>query len=497
MKRLIMVLMLALFAGSMSPVAGETAPNPSAEPAPLVAVTQHVGRFGGEKVNYTATVRENFMPGRDGVPNAHIVTIAYVRDDVADRASRPVAFVFNGGPGASSSPLHMNGVGPRVRDDQKIRNNPHSLLDVADLVFIDPVGAGFSRNFTTEAGPQYWSRTGDARSVAQVIKSWLERNDREASPRYLIGESYGTVRNAYLLQNHQDELGIDGVVQVAVVGGGRDDPDAGYIGDFPTMAATAWYWKKASREQTVGEAFENAADFAGGEYRAALAKGDALTAEDKRRIAQKMSTMIGVPADFILERDLRLSKDDFMFTLIADQGLRTGQLDTRVSAPLEGATRGAAGDPTMFGPGGLKIDGSGLIGIYEPFYQPEDAERPPSSLERYLREDLGFDTSVRRYRGVNFDVNQAWDHEGGPPVGPIIAKAMHDDPHLRLVWTNGYYDMSTPAYAARRSIAEAGAPQERVQEILLPGPHSVFDGDKNKAVLSKALRDFLTRPTRP
>ncbi len=492
MKGLVTAAALAVLAISPSGARADAALHiPAAERAPVVSVTRQVGEFNGEKVHYTATVRENFLAGPDGVPNAHLVTIAYVRDGIADPSTRPVAFVFNGGPGASSSPLHMNGVGPRLRAEGEIRNNPYSLLDVADLVFIDPVGAGFSRNFTTEAGPQYWSRTGDAKSVAEVIGRWLRDNGREASPRFLIGESYGTVRNAYLLANHQDELHIDGFVQVAMVGHASDDPDERVIGDFPSMAATAWYWERIPRGRSVTEVFEEAADFAGNELRAALAQGDSLPEREKRAVANRMSSMIGIPAQFILDKNLRLSKDDFMFTLIADRGLRTGQLDTRVSSPLDGATRGPAGDPTMFGPGGLKIDGSGLIGIDEP-NQPPEPDRPSTTLERYLTEDLGFKTAVKHYRGVNFDANQAWDRDGNRPIAPIIARAMREDPNLRLFWTNGYYDLSTPAFAARMSLQEAGVPSDRVQELLLAGPHSVFDGGDNKATLSQALREFMT-----
>ncbi|HLT92542.1 MAG TPA: hypothetical protein VKZ85_16535 [Woeseiaceae bacterium] len=494
MRRLTPALLLMLAAVAWATPAGSTAGEPARTREPVVSVTRHSGEFNGETVHYTATVRENFLSGPDGIPNAHLVTIAYVRDGVPDPAQRPVAFVFNGGPGASSSPLHMDGIGPRIREGDTIRPNPYSLLDAVDLVFIDPVGAGFSRNFTTEAGKQYWSRTGDAKSVATVIARWLRDNGREASPRYLIGESYGTVRNAYLLANHQHELRIDGVVQVAMVGHTGNDPDERVIGDFPSMAATAWYWEKIPRDRTVAEVFEDAADFAGSTLRAALAQGDALPEDEKRRVARAMAALIGIPADFIADKNLRLAKDDFMFTLIADRGLRTGQLDTRVSAPLEGATRGAAGDPTMFGPGGLKIDGSGLIGIDEP-NQPPLTDRPPTALERYLTEDLAFETAVPQYRGVNFDANQAWDHEGSPPIMPMIARAMQDDPGLRLVWTNGYYDLSTPAYAARLAVEQAGLPQERVQEILLAGPHSVFQGDDNKAILSQALREFMAGGT--
>jgi len=462
-----------------------------AQRQPLVAVTHHVGEFDGQEVPYTATVRENFLNGPDGRAEASLVTIAYVRDGTVDPAQRPVIFAFNGGPGASSSPLHLNGIGPVIRDGETIRNNPSSLLDVADLVFIDPVGTGFSRNFTTAAGPRYWSRSGDAASVAAIIERWLKANGREASPRYLMGESYGTVRAAYLLKDYQSRLHFDGVVQVAVVSA-RGDADAGYLGDFPAMATTAWYWKKAGQGKTVAQAFEDAAAFAADVLAPAYAKGDALSAPEKAGIARRMAAMIGIPAETIAAKNLRLSKDDFMFGVIADQGQRTGQLDTRVSAPLEGATRGAAGDPTMFGPGGLKRDGSGTIGIDEPD-APVEPDRPPTALERYFRETLKFDTPVRYYRGVNFDVNFAWDHEGSSDINAVVAQAMKDDPKLRLVWTGGYFDLSTPAYAARVGMAKAGVPADRTQEILVPGPHSAFEGDANKAVLAAALRRFVTR----
>src|SRR5690606_36881467 len=180
MRRLTPALLLMLAAVAWATPAGSTAGEPARSREPVVSITRHSGEFNGETVHYTATVRENFLSGPDGIPNAHLVTIAYVRDGVPDPAQRPVAFVFNGGLGASSSPLHMDGIGSRIREGDTIRPNPYSLLDAVDLVFIDPVGAGFSRNFTTEAGKQYWSRTGDAKSVATVIARWLRDNGREA-----------------------------------------------------------------------------------------------------------------------------------------------------------------------------------------------------------------------------------------------------------------------------------------------------------------------------
>lgn len=466
------------------------ADTPSASRAPVVAVTRHSGVFDGQTIVYTATVRENFMNGPDGRANATIVTTAYVRDDISDRGSRPVVFAYNGGPGASSTPLHLNGIGPVLRLDGHFYNNPHSLLDVADLIFIDPVGTGFSRNFTNAAGGQYWSQTGDAASVAEVIERWLKDNNREVSPRYLVGESYGTVRSAAILRDFQSRLRFNGLVQVAVVTG-LAAPDDTFLGEFPTMAATAWYWKKTPQERPVAEIFEEAARFARDTLAPAYAKGDRLSAAEKMALAKRMAAMIGIPARTLLDRNLRLPKDDFMFALIADRGLRTGQLDTRVSSPLESATRGAAGDPTLFGPGGLKRDGSQAIGIDESD-APVEPDRPPSANEIYFRETLKFDPPVRSYRGVNFDVNFAWKEEEDGDINRIVADAMKKDLSLRLVWTGGYYDLSTPSYAARRAIAAAGIPADRTQEILLAGPHSVFEAVGDKPMLIAALRKFVT-----
>src|SRR5262249_48306471 len=148
----------------------------------------------------------HILKGPDSIPNAFLVTIAYVRDDVRDKSTRPVMFAFNGGPGASSSPLHFSGIGPRMGGPGggKAVNNPYSILDATDLVFIDPVGTGFSRPYTTEIGKQfYWNVNGDAASVARVIDQWLTKYGRETSPRYMIGESYGTTRIGAILRTQK------------------------------------------------------------------------------------------------------------------------------------------------------------------------------------------------------------------------------------------------------------------------------------------------------
>ena len=204
-----------------------TSPPSLVSRTPVVAVTKHTGVVGAQAFSYSAIVEEHVLSGPDSVPNASLVTIAYVRDDVADASKRPVMFVFNGGPGSSSSPLHMRGLGPRLTssDGTGTTENPESILDVVDLVFIDPVGTGFSRPYTTGVGRAfYWSQTGDATSVATAIEHWLAVHNRARSPRYLAGESYGTARAGYLM-SARPQLRFDGARN-----SGRRRPNAHGVG---------------------------------------------------------------------------------------------------------------------------------------------------------------------------------------------------------------------------------------------------------------------------
>jgi carboxypeptidase C (cathepsin A) len=244
---------IALLLSAPALAAGLDAPAVQSQiPALQVVVTKHTGVFNGQKVAYTATVAEYLVAGADGKPGAEIVTIAYARD-VKSPVQRPVMFVYNGGPGASSSPLHMNGLGPMrkvaadaPKDGPAFRDNPFSPLDAFDLVFIDPVGTGYSRPLGDADTKAWYSRSGDAQAVGSVIKQWLKANQREASPRYMTGESYGTTRAAMILKVVPD-LKFDGVALVALVAdtSGREMP---YVAALPTMAAGAWYHQRVDRK---------------------------------------------------------------------------------------------------------------------------------------------------------------------------------------------------------------------------------------------------------
>lgn len=470
-------------------------PRALLEREPTVAVTSHEGTFGGERVPYRAIVEEHLLEGPDGASDASLVTIAYVRDDVDEPSERPVVFAFNGGPGASSSPLHMDGLGPRLRTSDGTVENPHSILDAADLVFIDPVGTGFSRPWTTEIGEErYWNTSGDAASVKRVIDLWLEKHERLDAPRYLAGESYGTTRIGVMLANHE-EVELDGVILVALAGSGETCDLMRQVVQLPTMATSAWYHERVPRAgRSVEEVYREAVEFARTEYLPALVQGASLPDAERRRVAEETSGLIGLPADVIEDADLRLSKDDWMLNVLRDRGLRTGRLDTRVTAERDTTRTGGLADPALGG-GRLEIGTEMLAPAIVPGTPEAERaarleERELSTLERYLREDLGFET-LETYRSLNLDINGAWEHEEIRGTAASLAAAMEARPELRLFWTAGFYDLTTPAYAAEFAFDQAGVPADRTTAAIVAGPHAVFSEEENRRELGATLRDWL------
>jgi len=470
-------------------VAGSTPGAAQSPRAPRISVTEHTGQFNGETVRYTATVAETFLRDSAGRAEASVVTFAYVRTDVIDRASRPVMFAFNGGPGASSTPLHLAAFGPRRRtsDDSNpvMLENPSSPLDAVDLVFIDPVGTGFSRPFPGVSGKKFWSRTGDALSVRAVIKDWIRKNGRERSPKYLLGQSYGTTRAALILKHHGD-LVFDGVLLFALVAepAGLEMP---FVASFPSFATTAWYHgRSANRDRTVEQVYEEAVEFARTDYVTALIRGSGLPAPERQRLAERMSAMIGLSPELILANDLRVPVDTFIFDLLKDHGLRTGMLDGRATARLDAPARkppyndpGLNYRPPTPGDSSATARGPEARGVFT-----------ATGPDAYFKTVLGFRTNVT-YNPLNLDVNRAWDYEGMTDVNPEIGAAMRADPKLRALWAAGYYDISTPAYAARYALDHAGIPADRLTAVFFPAGHSAFTEDANLAILAKAVRDFV------
>jgi carboxypeptidase C (cathepsin A) len=470
-----------------APVTSLAAPPVAIARAAVVATTHHAGTFNGQKVTYDAIVAETFLKDAAGAPAASVATTAYVRTDKRVGAQRPVLFLFNGGPGASTTPLHFGAFGPKKREGegaaQRMVDNPDSLLDAVDLVFIDPVGTGYSRPLAGHDGQTFWSRTGDAQAVKTIIADWLKANGRETSPRYMLGQSYGTTRAALVAGIGQD-LNLDGILLFALVGNppGHEMP---YVTSLPAFATTAWHHQRIDRAgRSVTEVYEEAVAFARGEYVTALIKGASLTSAEKRVTAQKMSALIGLPAEFIEAKDLRLSKEDFMFNLLKDQGVRIGQLDGRATRPLDApAQRPPYDDPGMnyAEPRSAPPAATGVLAT---------SKRGLSVVDSYYQEHLKFRTA-ETYNALNLDVNSAWDHEGMTDVNAKIGVAMQQNPKLRLFWAAGYFDITTPAYSGRYALDQAGVPGDRLTAAYFNGGHSVFTDPANHTALSDAVRNFV------
>ena len=259
-------------------------------PAPNVSVTRHKGVFGGKAISYTATTGETYLKDKDGKPLAAIFATSYVKD--GGDGSRPITFLYNGGPGSGSLWLHMGAFGPKrvvlpdAQDDgappYPLVDNAESLLDVTDLVFIDPVGTGFSHALGDKDPKDYWGVSADAKSIAQFIRLWLNDNGRWSSPKYIGGESYGTTRSVALineLEGTYNDVAVNGIILISTIldfGAtaevqGNEMP---YIINLPSMATTAWYHKKMGNPPaTVAQAAQQARAFAIGPYAAALLRG--------------------------------------------------------------------------------------------------------------------------------------------------------------------------------------------------------------------------------
>jgi carboxypeptidase C (cathepsin A) len=436
------------------------APKPAAEatpPEPASKSTKHEVTIGGQKVSYTATVGWLIMKDDAGKPIARFGYTAYTRNGIKELAQRPVMFAYNGGPGSSSIWLHMGILGPRrvVLPDpayappppsQRV-NNEYSVLDVTDLVMIDPVGTGFSKPLGDAKGADFWGVDQDVKSVGAFIKRWVAENGRWASPKYILGESYGGMRSAALSNYLQSTQGmnLNGVVIVSPflsAGSGVDGieldlPHALYL---PTFAATAWYHnlvpnRPASLETYVAEVER----FAYEEYLPALTRGYTLPADEKRAIAAKLAAYTGTSADYWERADLRVSHPQFLQELKRGDRMIAGRIDSRFVGP-------------SVNPLSEKMD-------YDPFF-PAVAPAYTAAFLDYLNNELEFGRD-EDYRVSAFDVKWDWSHKQPgaddwitpmPNTIPDLARALTMNPGLHLLVQQGWYDLATPFFATKHDI---------------------------------------------
>ena len=466
-------------------------------------------RVGGRMVNFTATAGETYLRAEDGTPRASIFSVSYIEEGVSDPTARPVVFVFNGGPGSASLWLHMGAFGPKHvitpgdatdvgAPPYTVENNPNSLLDVADLVFIDPVGTGYSRALGETEAKEFYGVDEDAESIAEFIRVWITRNGRWNSPKFLAGESYGTTRAAAVTQELQggwSGIAVNGVVLISAImdfQGARFAPgnDTAHIAFFPTMAMTAWYHDKVDHARWGNDLEAFAADarsFATHILPPALIRGSTLSKAERNDLADQMSEYLGVSPDWILDSNLRVNPTQFRKELLRDEDLTVGRFDSRYT----GVDSNSVGDTPENDPSGYGMDAAYTAAIND-----------------YLTRELGVNFREggredgepldRLYKVLTGEPGSQWNwSEGGRGwpayvnVTPRLGQAMRENDDLRVLLASGWYDLATPFFGAETSLYKNGIVLDRVDFTYYEAGHMMYLVSDEAKNLSEDVRNFI------
>ncbi|HKJ90662.1 MAG TPA: hypothetical protein VJ960_05980 [Oceanipulchritudo sp.] len=464
---------------------------------PEVVETHHSIEIDGTSLSYTARAGKLILKNETGEPTAGIFFVAYTRDD-SDPEERPVTFSFNGGPGSSSIWMHMGLLGPRrvlldedgfaLPPPHQLVDNAWSLLDETDLVFIDPVSTGFSRPLDPEKEKAFHGLNEDVEAVGEFIRRYISEYTRWASPKFLIGESYGTTRAAALSLHLQNRHGLylNGIMLVSSVLDFAtlrysEDNDLPYVLFLPSLAATAHYHQRLPRplqQLPLKELLERAEAFATGPYREALFAGDSLSDETFNEVAGNLADFIGIPCEEIISRRLRLDAFTFFPTLLEDQNRTVGRFDGRYTGiaplPWERGRTGSAYDPSY----------AQIYGAYS------------SAFNDYVRRELGYKSelpyeviaSVRPWDyGKEFDARYV-------NVSRRLREAMVMNRFLKVHVCSGYYDLATPYLATEYTLDRLFIEPEIRDNISISyyhAGHMMYTVEKELARQREALARFL------
>ncbi|MFT3977548.1 MAG: peptidase S10 [Sphingomonas bacterium] len=438
---------------------------------------------GGRTLGYTATAGTLTIRDAEGKPTGSMFYTAYTLDGTKPGTKRPITFFYNGGPGSPTVWLHMGSFAPvRVQtgDPVFIRPapfafgpNPDTLLDKTDLVFLDAMGAGYSRALGDTKPSHFYGTDEDVDAFARGIIRYVTKNGRWDSPKFLFGESYGTTRSGALAYQLQDRgMALNGVVLLSsIMNYGYRQPglDQVYLNYLPSFAATAWYHNRIpNRPADVATIVEQARAFAAGPYAAALAKGHNISDAERDQIANQMSQLIGLSPEFIKRANLRIELPRFQKELLRDQRKIIGRFDARYT----GVDSDAAGDRPESDVSSEAITGAFL-----------------GTFHNYVVNTLGFRTDLQ-YRqsardGAGFDWN--WKHkapvqgyasmQNNPNTAVDLAVAMRDNPYLHVLSMNGWYDMATPFFGTEFDLSHMmlePAQAKNVKFTYYPAGHMAY-----------------------
>lgn len=487
-------------ASSDKPATSKDAPESSKKLKDQFIETQHSLTVQGETFDYTATAGRLVIQTDELDPKAEVFFVAYTRT-TEQAATRPITFCFNGGPGSSSVWLHLGMLGPKIiefpedasllRPPYHLDENQNSLLDMTDLVFIDPVSTGYSRPAKDVKKSDFHGYHEDIRSVGQFIHDYTTLFERWLSPKLILGESYGGLRVAglsgYLRDQYMMELNgaivISGAInfQTLRFGPSNDLPDVCFL---PTYAATAWYHQKLDddlQDLPVAEVVKLAEKFTYGKYAPALLKGTGLNDAERDRVATRLAELTGLSKEYVLSSNLRIPMSRFGKELLRDEKRTIGRFDSRYSSE----DRDSAGERYEF-------DASGAA-IFGPF---------TACLNDYMRRDLNYEDR-RVYEILTGNV-QPWNYQKFEgryvDASETLRQAMTANPFLKLFVACGYYDLATPHHAMQYTIDHLGLSKERLENVTLKhyeGGHMMYIHGPSMDQLRADLEVFYKSATPP
>ena len=436
-----------------------------------VATSKQQVEIGGKIINLIAKAGTYKLRDENNEALALFGYTSYIKEGA--KKTRPIVFAFNGGPGSSSFWLHMGVLGPKrivVNDPSytpaapyQIINNDFSILDVADLVMIDPVGTGLSIPLGIHEFDEFWGVDQDIRSISLFITQYLIEQGRLNSPKFLLGESYGTFRNAGIMDHMLNQgIAMNGVIMVSAVFDLRTlifppDDDLPYLMHFPTYAASAWYHNQIpNKEPNLEKFIDHIRDFTENNYAPALFKGDRITSEQKNIIADQLSNYTGLSKDYWLKSNLRVTASEYFAEALRSNGLVIGRLDSRYT--------------------GINQDLISQFGSHD----PQSAAISPAYITGFLdyfhntlgvRKDLQYTITAGRREGFEWDWhhegNKRWNTQAAINTAPNMARALSRDPNMKVLILNGYYDIATIFYGVEYTIDHLGLTPEIRDNIIM------------------------------
>jgi len=487
-------------------VAQEAAPSPVPVPSATPARTEHIATIGDKQLHYSAVAGRTVIRDASGQPTAAMFSVSYLLDNVP-AATRPITFLWNGGPGSATIWLHMGSFAPvrvplndtgTIVPPGRLVTNDDSLLPVSDLVFVDAPGTGFSKIVGKAKPADFYGVDQDAKAFTQFIETWLSANGRWNSPKFLIGESYGTMRAADVVNRLQiDGVGVNGVVLIGsfldgTIGGVSDDP-RGCIAYLPSEAAVAWYHNllpgPGPRPQ-LEPFLHDVRAFAIGPYASALFAGDTIAPADKRQLAERIHGLTGLAADYIEREQLCIDPGHFEKESAREHNVVFGRYDGRFQ--------------------GNDVSPNGEYPNYDPTIEDVVGDAFTSQFNAYLRDTLHFN-EADRYLPFGPGVNTAWswvrpsgDYPSTgsplPDLLPDLGLALIHNPALHVFSANGEYDLATPFFGTEFSISQMFLPpaiRPHVTFGFYPSGHMIYLENGSRRQLSTDLATFIHNASGP